>query len=54
MAKNEGACLYMGKKKKPLPPRRLRMKREGRLSSAKVWLADFIEGYTDDGLWVLS
>lgn len=29
------------KKKKPLPPRRLRMNRQGRLHSAKSWIAGF-------------
>jgi hypothetical protein len=29
------------KKKKKLPPRRLRMNREGRMSSAKKWLAEY-------------
>ena len=29
------------KKKKPLPPRRTRMKREGRLQSAKTWIKKY-------------
>ncbi|MCM3273158.1 hypothetical protein [Paenibacillus elgii] len=34
----------MGKRRKPLPPRRLRMNRSARIDSAKRWLAEYRGG----------